>query len=296
MGHIRILECAAPWISGSVSKTVNLPKDCTVEDIEHVYVEAWKRGIKCVAVFRDGCKTFQPVVTSERQRDEQNAGGKASSAEVDRMRKQIEALRSEVESHAEMVKRPVRERLPEERLAANIKFQVADLEGYLTVGEYPDGRPGEIFIRTSKQGSTLSGIMDGFAIAVSLGLQYGVPLSSYVKKFMGMRFEPAGITNNADVRVATSILDHLFRRMAIKYLPMEERTELGVLTREEKIGLASGGHTNTIPVVDLVAASVAPALKAPEMTGDLSTCCGAPLTPVGTCKICSVCFTSTGCS
>ncbi|MFI5045244.1 MAG: vitamin B12-dependent ribonucleotide reductase, partial [Acidimicrobiales bacterium] len=225
-GHLEMMAAIQPFFSGSMSKTVNLPEHTTVDELEHVVIEAWRTGIKCVAVYRDNCKVAQPLST-----------GKPSSKSGSARRDDAPAHSTSSAAVAELVAaaRPVRERLPRSRTSKTFEFRVADCKGFVTIGEYPDGRPGELFLRVSKQGSTLAGIMDAVAISVSHGLQYGVPLRAFVEALVGMRFEPAGITDDPDVRIANSLIDYLFRRLAIEYLPYEERLELGVLGTAERL-------------------------------------------------------------
>jgi ribonucleoside-diphosphate reductase alpha chain len=205
MGHIHMMAATQPFISGAISKTVNMPNNATVEDVEKVYTEGWRLGLKAIAIYRDGCKRQQPLTTAK---------------ESDPEKKKREA-QSEVFT-------PRRHRLPDERRALTHKFSVANHEGYITVGLYDDGKPGEMFITMSKEGSTLSGLMDSFATSVSIGLQYGVPLDVLARKFVHIRFEPSGFTSNPEIRTAKSIVDYIFRWMALKFLPSEEAQLLGV--------------------------------------------------------------------
>ena len=208
-GHIEMMAAVQPFLSGAISKTVNMPADATVDDVEELFTDAWRLGLKSVAIYRDCSKVGQPLTvgTAEGSRE---TGGPAPS-------------------QAETTPEPVRRRLPKSRSSRTFEFRVADCKGFVTVGEYPDGRPGEIFVKVSKQGSTLAGIMDAFAISVSHGLQYGVPLSAFVDTFVGVRFEPAGITDDPDIRIATSLMDYLFRKLAVMYLTRQERAALGRL-------------------------------------------------------------------
>ena len=189
MGHIRMMAAAQPWISGAISKTVNMPEEVSVEDVEQLYMESWRLGLKAVAIYRDNCKVGQPLSTQKK------AGDEASS---DAVVKEIERIVETV-----IVQEPVRQKLPRTRRSRTFSFRVADCHGYVTVGEYEDGRPGEVFMKVAKQGSTLAGVMDAFAISVSHGLQYGVPLEAFVDMFTNMRFEPAGMTDDPDIRFAT---------------------------------------------------------------------------------------------
>src|SRR5215471_12370210 len=205
MGHVRMMAAVQPFISGSMSKTVNLPTDATVEDIEQAYMESWKLGLKCIAIYRDGCKRSQPLSTS---------------------------LDKEKKATGQIEYRPVRRKLPDERKAITHKFDIGGHEGYLTVGLYEDGQPGELFVTMAKEGSTISGLMDAFATQTSYALQFGVPLKFMVDKFSHMRFEPSGFTKNKEIPIAKSIVDYIFRWMASHFLPVEEAEEAGVIRRE----------------------------------------------------------------
>ena len=246
LGHVRMMGAVQPFISGAISKTVNLPEDVTVEDVEQLHIDAWRMGIKAVAIYRDNCKVAQPLSTTKKAAtdtdtdvDEVPAGSEAE-AHARELNEKIAGLEAalvheQARRQETVVVGAVRERLPRRRKSSTFAFRVADCEGYVTVGEYEDGRPGEVFMKVSKQGSTLAGIMDAFSISVSLGLQHGVPLATYVRKYTNMRFEPAGITDDPDLRIATSLVDYIFRRLAVDYLPMEERAELGVLSTSERM-------------------------------------------------------------
>src|SRR5689334_4896345 len=207
MGHVRMMAAAQPFISGAISKTVNMPEEASVEEVEQLFIESWKLGLKAVAIYRDNCKVAQPLSADKK---------KTATAEP-----------------AELAT-PVRKRLPMSRPSITTSFQVGDAEGYITAGSYPDDGLGEIFLKTSKQGSTMSGVMDAFAIAVSLGLQYGVPLDAYVSKFINTKFEPSGMTNDPDIRFASSLVDYVFRRLALDHLPPEVRDGLGIRSIEER--------------------------------------------------------------
>jgi ribonucleoside-diphosphate reductase alpha chain len=234
MGHVRMMAACQPFLSGAISKTVNLPEDATVEEVEEVYYQGWKMGLKALAVYRDNCKVGQPL-----------SDGKAKKKEA------VEVVE---------VAKPVRQRLPKSRPATTTSFSVGGAEGYMTAGAYEDGRLGEVFLKLGKQGSTLAGVMDAFSIAVSIGLQYGVPLETFVEKFTNLRFEPAGMTDDKDIRMAQSMMDYIFRRLALDYLPFEQRSAMGLYTvAEREAALNNGGEY--APVAD---ASVATApQKAP---------------------------------
>jgi len=244
-GHVRMMAAAQPFVSGAISKTINMPEYASVEEVEQLHIDAWKLGLKAVAIYRDNCKVAQPLSTTKKEgallpspsdagvRDElQSTAFAAKEAELTaRIADLEEALQH---SHVTAPAATTRTRLPRRRRSNTFAFRVADCEGYVTVGEYEDGRPGEVFMKVSKQGSTLSGVMDAFSISVSLGLQHGVPLSTFVRKYTNMRFEPAGITDDAELRLASSLVDYIFRRLALDYLTFDERLELGVLSTNER--------------------------------------------------------------
>jgi ribonucleoside-diphosphate reductase alpha chain len=217
MGHVRMMAAAQPFLSGAISKTVNLPQDATVQEIEDVYMQGWKLGIKAMAVYRDSCKVGQPL---------SDGGSTAKDAAADKAAGKVERI---------IEYRPVRKRLPRSRPSQTISFSVGGAEGYLTAGSYPDDGLGELFLKFGKQGSTLGGVMDAFSIAVSIGLQYGVPLETFVEKFTNLRFEPAGLTDDPDIRMAQSIMDYVFRRLALDYLDFDTRTSMGIHTAGERM-------------------------------------------------------------
>ena len=225
MGHVKMMGAVQPFISGAISKTVNMPEDVSVEDVEELHLEAWRLGLKAVALYRDNCKVAQPLAT-------QKKGGETGSPEALANAMPAQVVERIVE-HV-IVQEPVRQKLPRMRNSKTFSFRVADCHGYATVGEFEDGRPGEVFLKVAKQGSTLAGIMDAFAISLSLGLQYGVPLEAFVEKFTNMRFEPAGMTDDPDLRIATSLVDYIFRRLVVEYVPFETRRDMGVLTVGER--------------------------------------------------------------
>src|SRR6202012_3523488 len=252
-GHIRMMGAVQPFISGAISKTVNMPEDVTVEDVEQLHIDAWRLGIKAVAIYRDNCKVAQPLSTTKKADTEVDAtaslvaamGGdiappgsaaeakdRAAAARIAELEAAL--LHEQGRKTESVVVGAIRERLPRRRNSKTFAFRVADCEGYVTVGEYEDGRPGEVFINVSKQGSTLAGIMDAFSILLSLGLQPQGPLATYVRKYTNMKFEPAGITDDPELRIATSLVDYIFRRIALDYLPYEDRGELGVLSPSER--------------------------------------------------------------
>jgi len=304
MGHVRMMAAVQPFISGAISKTVNMPASATVEDIESLYLESWRLGLKAVAVYRDGCKVAQPL--------EAKSSATASGEEDSETKAKLADLERRLAEQTVAVKRPVRERLPRHRRSRTYAFSVADCEGYVTVGEYDDGRPGEVFMKVSKQGSTLAGVMDAFSIAISLGLQHGVPLATFVRKYTNMRFEPAGITDDPELRIATSLVDYIFRRLAVDYLSPAERAELGVLTSAERIqptlpgvddlgmtGPAGGPTERSFASQSETTAHPAPAAGPAEVRGtDAPYCysCGNVMVRAGSCHVCPACGSTSGCS
>jgi ribonucleoside-diphosphate reductase alpha chain len=310
-GHIRMMGAVQPFISGAISKTVNVPEEVTVEDVEQLHIEAWKLGIKAVAIYRDNCKVAQPLATAKKAPGEMPSGPAAHDAEL--ARKVADLEKALARQTTVVVKQPIRERMPRRRRSNTFGFRVADCEGYVTVGEYEDGRPGEVFMKVAKQGSTLAGIMDAFAISVSLGLQHGVPLATYVRKYTNMRFEPAGMTDDPDLRIAQSLVDYIFRRLAVDYLPYSERLELGVLTSAERTQQTLPGVeeavTRNLSLVDdpameddeAPAPAAAPVLALGSVLpveSDAPYCfqCGVQMQRAGSCHACPSCGTTSGCS
>ncbi len=321
-GHIRMMGAVQPFISGAISKTVNMPEDVSVEDVEQLHIDAWRLGIKAVAIYRDNCKVAQPLSTTKKESavieggDAAPAGSEAEArarATGERIAELEAALaQSQQRAASPLVVGAVRERLPRKRNSKTFSFRVADCEGYVTVGEYEDGRPGEVFIKVSKQGSTLAGIMDAFSISLSLGLQHGVPLATFVRKFANMKFEPAGITDDPELRIATSLIDYISRRLALDFLPVEERTELGILSTQERtqptlpgveematpsIGLVDDGLSDG--VVAGTGASVPaerPMARAEQLDAPLCYNCGNTMQRAGSCYVCGSCGSTSGCS
>ena len=318
MGHVKMLATVQPFLSGSVSKTVNLPESATVEDIEDIYFQGWKLGLKALAVYRDNCKVGQPLSAS-----------KSSTAEVPVLADETVEPRS------------VRRRLPKTRPSSTTSFTVGGAEGYITASSYPDDGLGEVFLKMSKQGSTLAGMMDAFSIAISIALQYGVPLETYVQKFTNMRFEPAGLTDDPDIRMAASIMDYIFRRLALDHLPYETRAALGIHTAEERSRqLDTGSYLPEVDVESLAQSApteeaapkaeasapegAAPAAESPAevveekakpaprsahssvelveaqvgRAADAPLCftCGTKMRPAGSCYVCEGCGSTSGCS
>ena len=318
-GHIRMMGAVQPFISGAISKTVNMPEDVTVEDVEQLHIDAWRLGIKAVAIYRDNCKVAQPLSTTKKEPAALAAGGDTAPAgsDAEARDRAVTARIAELEAalaHEQqrttgsVVVGAVRERLPRKRNSKTFSFRVADCEGYVTVGEYEDGRPGEVFIKVSKQGSTLAGIMDAFSISISLGLQHGVPLATFVRKFANMKFEPAGITDDPELRIATSLIDYIFRRMALDFLSVEERADLGILSTQERTQpTLPGVEEMATPSVSLVddglsngrvgAEPASQALaRAEQLDAPLCYSCGNTMQRAGSCYVCGSCGSTSGCS
>jgi ribonucleoside-diphosphate reductase alpha chain len=225
MGHVRMMAAVQSFLSGSISKTVNMPENATVADVEEIYFEGWKLGLKALAIYRDNCKVGQPLSAKKK-----TAAEKVEAAPVPTAPQAAEPREQ----------RPVRRRLPKTRSATVTRFDVSGAEGYMTASTYPDDGVGEVFLKLGKQGSTLAGVMDAFSMAISVGLQYGIPLESYVAKFTNMRFEPAGMTDDPDIRIATSMMDYIFRRLALDHLPYEQRADLGIFSAAERAAQLAG--------------------------------------------------------
>ena len=287
MGHIKMMAAVQPFLSGAISKTVNMPTDATPEEIQQAYVEGWKLGLKAIAIYRDGCKRSQPLSTSKEE-----LKGDAPAASV-------AAAAPAVVAEG----RPARRKLPDERHAITHKFQIAGHEGYITVGMYEDGKPGEIFLVMAKEGSTISGLMDAFATSISMALQYGVPLEALVEKFSHVRFEPSGFTKNSEIPYAKSITDYIFRWLASKFLSVEHQERVGIQTSQTSLKPHSG------PVGPVVISRADRVDRAPESgsgaTGaairaqsDAPPChyCGSIMVRNGSCYRCANCGTTSGCS
>ncbi len=276
MGHVKMMGAVQPFISGAISKTVNLPEQITVEEISQLFIESWRLGIKAIAIYRDNCKVAQPL-------SKKGDAGATTLAPV------------------AAVAVPQRRRLPEDRTEVGRKFRVGEYEGYIHVGLFEDGTPGDIFVDIAKEGTTLAGLMNSFMISVSLGLQYGVPLDVYVSKFSHMRFEPSGVTNDVDIRVAKSIVDYIFRWMGKKFLSADQQEEAGILTPEVKQRLAAayneaGEHAAAAIGIDPTPAPGQTALF--NQWEDAVECakCGGRMVRTGSCYTCRDCGTNTGCS
>ena len=247
-GHVRMMGAVQPFISGAISKTVNMPEDVTVEDVEQLHIDAWKLGVKAVAIYRDNCKVAQPLAMAKKGDASEGNTGTLENPN-DGLAPQVVEVERVVEKIVEKVvtvKQPVRTKLDRNRTSKTFEFRVADCKGFVTVGEYADGRPGEVFLKVAKQGSTLAGIMDALSISLSYGLQYGVPLRTYVEAFTNTRFEPAGMTDDPELRIASSLLDYIFRRLALDYLSKEEREELGILSVSERTQPTLPGVEETV--------------------------------------------------
>ena len=332
MGHVLMMAAVQPFLSGAISKTVNMPEEATVEDVEEMYYQGWRLGLKALAIYRDNCKVGQPLSVGK--------GDKAGTGKPDKER-------SAPAAPADVVgPRSVRQRLPKTRPSRTTSFTVGGAEGYMTASSYPDNGLGEVFLKMSKQGSTLAGMMDAFSIAVSIALQYGVPLETYVQKFTNMRFEPAGMTDDPDIRMAASIVDYIFRRLALDYLPYDTRAALGIHTAEERTRELETGSYLPEPEVDVEAlaqsAPVTPESATPKQeapgeggaasgsppaaekvlqetakpaprsahsstelievhqgrTTDAPLCltCGTKMRPAGSCYVCEGCGSTSGCS
>ncbi|MGP3929624.1 vitamin B12-dependent ribonucleotide reductase [Nonomuraea sp. KM88] len=297
MGHVRMMAATQPFLSGAISKTVNLPESATIDDIEQVYAEGWRLGLKALAVYRDNCKVGQPL-----------SAGNGSKKEEPQAEPEVKVVE---------VNRPTRRRMPNQRPSMTTRFTVGGAKGYMTASSYPDDGLGEVFLKMSKQGSTLAGVMDAFSVAISIGLQYGVPLETYMSKFVNMRFEPAGMTDDPDIRMATSVMDYIFRRLALDHLPYEERAALGIFSAAERAAQQRGEdpaalqepvdrealaqsapiETRTQPKAEQPVAELT--LESHQrFTADAPLCmtCGTKMRPAGSCYVCEGCGSTSGCS
>ncbi|MCD4527108.1 vitamin B12-dependent ribonucleotide reductase [Nocardioides sp. cx-173] len=330
MGHVRMMAACQPFLSGAISKTVNLPETATVEEIEDIYLQSWKLGLKATAVYRDNCKVGQPLSGGKGDNKGQSANAKADQPVAEAETKVVEKI----------VYAPVRKRLPKSRLSRTTSFTVGGAEGYLTSGAHDDGQLGEVFLKLGKQGSTLAGVMDAFSIAVSIGLQYGVPLETYVAKFTNLRFEPAGLTDDPDIRMAQSLMDYVWRRLALDYLSFEERSAMGIYSAEERqrhletgsyepveeTGSASelieegasaietieaevvetknsmGAEQREVPATihtgqeAHTSAELLEKLTGTAIDSPLCMTCGTKMRPAGSCYVCEGCGSTSGCS
>jgi ribonucleoside-diphosphate reductase alpha chain len=312
MGHIRMMSAAQPFLSGAISKTVNLPTDCTVEDIEDAYIQAWKLGLKAIAVYRDGCKRTQPLSTNLKQA---TSTGKAEAvvadpAIVDPLAALSREERILIEALRERKTRPagppmaVRHKLPDERSSFTHKFSIGGHEGYVTVGLYEDHTPGEIFVRMAKEGSVIAGLMDSFATAVSLALQHGVPLQILIDKFKGTRFEPSGFTGNQEIPIATSIMDYLFRWLALRFPTDGLLSERHPAARAAQLDLPRVplmakdplAAASKVVVEDVSAASTKDRAWVQETDAPPCHECGTLMVRNGACHKCPNCGSTSGCS
>jgi ribonucleoside-diphosphate reductase alpha chain len=277
MGHVKMMGAVQPFISGAISKTVNMPEQVTVDDVAQLFLDSWKLGVKAIAIYRDNCKVAQPL------------SGKSDTAAATVLAPTVPGVAA-----------PRRRRLPEDRTEVGRKFRVGDYEGYIHVGLFEDGTPGDIFVDIAKEGTTLAGLMNSFMISVSLGLQYGVPLEVYVSKFSHMRFEPSGLTNDEDIRVAKSIVDYIFRWMGKKFLTADQQEEAGILTPEIKARLAAAyANGGAAPGVNVAEEAATPGQTALfNQWDDAQECarCGGRMIRTGSCYTCRDCGTNTGCS
>ncbi|MBC9225384.1 vitamin B12-dependent ribonucleotide reductase [Aeromicrobium sp. 636] len=329
MGHVRMMAACQPFLSGAISKTVNMPETATVEEIADVYFQGWKLGLKALAVYRDNCKVGQPL-SSQKTQDKATSGQAAAETEV----KIVEKI----------VEKPIRRRLPKSRAAITTSFSVGGAEGYMTSGAHDDGTLGEIFLKLGKQGSTLAGVMDAFSIAVSIGLQYGVPLETFVSKFTNLKFEPAGLTDDPDVRMAQSIMDYVFRRLALDYIDFDTRSAMSIFSVDERQRYLDTGSYEPVKgdgstaaelvtdeaagpspeaaaeiraeaqIADAEAVAIQVETARPasgrahtsaelleEITGSavdspLCMTCGTKMRPAGSCHVCEGCGSTSGCS
>lgn len=303
-GHIKMMGAVQPFISGAISKTVNMPEEVTVEDVEQLYIDSWKLGIKAVAIYRDNCKVAQPLKMAKKQEETKD---------------------SEEEPITEMTNLvphgTVRHELPKQRRSRTYEFRIADLKGFFTVGEYEDGTPGELFITVAKQGSTLSGVMDAFGRAVSYGLQYGVPLKAYAKGMISLSFAPSGITDDPDIRLSSSIMDYIFKRLARDYLSFDDRLELGLASIDDIDIEAQTSLLETTPIEHVATTTIQPidppaatttepnqplisqiptrehsSSGVADLNAPLCSSCGNVMQRAGSCYVCTGCGNTSGCS
>lgn len=320
LGHVKMMAAVQPFISGAISKTVNMPEEVTVEEVEQLHIDAWRMGVKAIAIYRDNCKVAQPLSMAKKGDGEKantDAAIAAAGGVATQSLSSAEAPTAQVTEVIEkIVYKPVRERLPRNRRSRTFDFRVADCKGFVTIGEYDDGRPGEVYIRMSKQGSTLAGIIDALAISLSHGLQYGVPLRNYVETYTGMRFEPAGMTDDPDIRISTSIMDYLFRKLAVLYMEPSERAEMGIFTTSERTqqtlpgvdeaisvqGSEMASDPKSVDTADEIITKMAAQQAAPASAGmsdpDAPICmqCGITMNRSGSCHACPSCGNTSGCS
>ena len=298
LGHVKMMSAVQPFISGAISKTVNMPEDVSIEDVEQLHIDSWRLGLKAVAIYRDNCKVGQPLSMAKKEGAEEPA----ETSEV------------VVNDEKVLVKNPVRREMTKVRLARTFEFNVAGSKGFITVGEFEDGTPGEIFVKIAKQGSTLSGVMESLAISVSYGLQYGVPLKSYVHALTNMTFAPAGLTDDAEIKTATSLVDYIFKRLAHTYLSFDDRLELGMASIEDMPDAQTSLLEESASVIPEAKGPVLlkedPVKKEQKQTGPVNQSkaalkddnapmcynCGNQTQRSGSCYVCTSCGSTTGCS
>jgi ribonucleoside-diphosphate reductase alpha chain len=284
-GHVKMMAATQPFLSGAISKTINMPEESTIEDIMEAYLESWKLGLKAVAIYRDNSKKSQPLNAGGEKKEDKNKAAEAVAAAV------VEPMQRELFARAQ------REKMPAERASVTHKFSVGGHEGYITVGLYEDGRPGEVFIKMSKEGSTLSGVMDGLALTISIGLQYGVPLKVFVDKLLNTRFEPSGITANANIRFVSSVLDYIARWLGGRFISSDYLKLNGATP--EVIPTASMQMTLAAPAVKPATSPEPPGSRTPSNAHEgAPTCseCGMLMVPNGACYKCENCGSTSGCS
>ncbi len=311
LGHVKMMAAVQPFLSGAISKTVNMPESATIEDVEQLHIDAWKMGLKAVAIYRDNCKVAQPLSMAKKDSDEKKPEVAVTPQVV---------ATAPSDDNRIVLKGAVRRLLPRKRNSRTYRFVVADLKGFFTVGEYPDGTPGELFISVSRQGSTLAGLMDSFAISMSHGLQFGVPLKSYVKTLRGTSFAPFGITDDPEIRTASSVTDYIMRRLALDYLSFDDKLELGLATLDDmpeaQTSLLEQSTEAVTPVVEtstpesqadsstpVASQAMAPVVPEPhqkiaivDSTAPLCYNCGNQTQRSGSCYVCTSCGSTTGCS
>lgn len=309
MGHIKMMGAVQPFISGAISKTVNMPESVTVEDVEQLHFDAWRLGIKAIAIYRDNCKAWQPLSGQKKEEKKSNAPAVTTSAP--------KVTAPIVKTETKVVRTVMRREMPRIRSSKTFSFRVGDVHGYFTVGEYEDGTPGELFLRVAKMGSTLAGVMDAFARSISYGLQYGVPLKAYVKAMSSLSFAPLGMTDDPEVKTATSIVDYIFRRLALEYLNIDDRLELGLASIEDlekDMAAQQASLLEETPkvvaqkvsetVFELPSEEMAPAreVKKPaasqksDGSSPMCSTCGNITRRAGSCYVCESCGSTTGCS
>jgi len=295
-GHVRMMGAVQPFLSGAISKTVNMPEEATVEAIEELHLLSWKLGIKAVAIYRDNCKVAQPLSMAKKE------GTKEEKETAKSVEQTVQSVNQTIVGGS-----TIRQKLPKVRDSKSFSCTGGDCHGYLIVGEYEDGRPGELFVNTAKMGSTLSGLMESFGRAVSFGLQHGVPLKTYVKGMTSVSFAPAGITDDSEIRTATSLIDYVFRRLALSYLSFDDRLELGLASIDDMpTTLEQTSLTDVVeapqskpveaPVMQQERASTVSETSASAEQAPMCYSCGNQTQRSGSCYVCTTCGSTTGCS